>query len=332
MNNKFKFKNLKRGFTLIELMIAISIAAILGSLGIAGFSSFNQAQVLQTSTSEVMTMLNLAKSRAQSQIKPSALCPSSSILGGYVVKIVSDKDYALFLRCSDSDVIVNEQNKSLQSGLVFASSVPASFFFPIQKGGVETEGNIVICSLQGRARTITLNSLGVVSVRPSTCTYVPPTPASTPTPTPVPPTLTPTPAPTSTPTPTPCLTAGTACQTGGGGSLGNCVPVVNTPANTQGPNCTATCMKCNGSGRCIPETSSEDLFGQCPGDDNYQACFSPRNDLPCMVYFGCCAPDKYPATFANGLCNGGGACSPPQNYSCPCPEGSHGCWPNGHCW
>jgi prepilin-type N-terminal cleavage/methylation domain-containing protein len=163
--NKFGMTT-EKGFTLIELMVVLSITAVLGTLGIAGFTTYNQIQVLQAATSDVVSVLNLAKSRSQSQIKPSALCSSSGSLDGYKVEILTPKNYTLFLRCkelgSSVDRRVNEETKALPTDLNFASSV--SFFFPVQIGGVQTAGQIVI-SGYGRSKTITVNSLGGVSVQ-----------------------------------------------------------------------------------------------------------------------------------------------------------------------
>lgn len=153
------------GFTLIELMVAISITAVLGTLGIAGFTNFNRAQVFQAASNEVVTLLNLAKSRAQSQIKPPALCSSSQTLEGYEVKITKPKDYALYLRCSRGiSKQVDEWVRELPNDI----SVDASqtFFFPIQTGGVENPGYIKL-SGYGRDKYIVINSLGGVSIQSS---------------------------------------------------------------------------------------------------------------------------------------------------------------------
>lgn len=153
-----------RGFTLIELMVVLSVTAVLGTLGIAGFITYNQTQALQTSSNEVATMLNLAKSRAQSQVKLGSLCSApSQVLGGYSVNIsIVNKNYTLSSRCSgaSSDLYT----KNLPNGLNFDASTSASFFFPIQTGGVETAGQIII-SGYGRSKTVTVNSLGGVSVQ-----------------------------------------------------------------------------------------------------------------------------------------------------------------------
>jgi len=183
------------GFTLIELMVVISITAVLGTLGIAGFVNYNQTQVLQTSANEVVTMLNLAKSRAQSQIKPSELCLNSESLSGYSVVISTPRKYTLYLRCSISgDKKINEQDKLLPTGLSFGNN--SSFFFPVQKGGVETPGQIVISSSDGRTKIITINSLGGVSMQLELTIFPTSTPTSAPFPTSIP-------IPTSTPTPIP---------------------------------------------------------------------------------------------------------------------------------
>ena len=164
--NKFGMTT-ERGFTLIELMVVLSVTAVLGTLGIAGFTTYNQVQILQSATSEVVSVLNLAKSRAQSQIKPSNLCSSSGSLEGYKVEILAPKNYTLYLRCnvsesSTKDEPVDEEAKVLPSDLNFGSNV--SFFFPVQTGGVQTSGQIVISGF-GRSKTIIVNSLGGVSVQ-----------------------------------------------------------------------------------------------------------------------------------------------------------------------
>lgn len=77
------FRN-KRGFTLIELLIVISIVAIISTIGILTFVQYNRRQVLINSGNEVFSAFNLAKSRAQSQVKPEGREPcDSNPLDGY---------------------------------------------------------------------------------------------------------------------------------------------------------------------------------------------------------------------------------------------------------
>jgi len=134
--------------------------AALGALGITGFANYNQSQILQNSSNEVTTMLNLAKSRAQSQVKMGTSCSASSqILEGYQVDIsIINRTYTLSSRCSG--ITSNLQTKTLPQNVSFKSpdTFPTSFFFPVQKGGVDTPGQIVISS-GGKTKTIVANVL-----------------------------------------------------------------------------------------------------------------------------------------------------------------------------
>lgn len=157
----------QKGFTLIELMIVLSVTAVLGTLGIAGFTSFNQTQILQTSANEVVTMLNLAKSRALSQVKLGSSCSApSQILEGYNVDIsITNNSYTLSSRCFEATN--NLDTKTLPQNVTFETpdTFPTSFFFPVLSGGAQkTPGKIVITGF-GRNKTIIVNSLGGVSIQ-----------------------------------------------------------------------------------------------------------------------------------------------------------------------
>lgn len=94
----------QRGFTLIELLVVISIMVVLSVMGIAGFISYSRNQVIVTATQEVASLLNVAKSRAQSQVRPD-ICVAAQALRGYAVQLnkVDDNEYNYHLHvlCGD---------------------------------------------------------------------------------------------------------------------------------------------------------------------------------------------------------------------------------------
>jgi len=148
----------RKGFTLVELMVVVSITAVLGALGLAGFANYNKTQTLQASSSEVAGMLNLAKSRAQSQIKPSEC---SGDLESYVVKIVTPNKYSLFFHCTDNEIEM--QAKTLPPSLGFESDV--NLTFPVLIGGVKQAGQITISDSNGvNEKVIEVDSLGRVII------------------------------------------------------------------------------------------------------------------------------------------------------------------------
>jgi prepilin-type N-terminal cleavage/methylation domain-containing protein len=79
------------GFTLIELIVAVTIMAILSSFGIAGFISYSRSQSLNTATQDFVTALQSAKAATASQVKPTS-CASTGVFQGYQVNIISSSN------------------------------------------------------------------------------------------------------------------------------------------------------------------------------------------------------------------------------------------------
>lgn len=67
----------QNGFTLVELMITLAIAAILVSVGIPSFRSVIQTNRAATQTNELVTALNLARSEAVKRSSNISVCASS---------------------------------------------------------------------------------------------------------------------------------------------------------------------------------------------------------------------------------------------------------------
>src|SRR3989344_3552757 len=138
----------KQGFTLIEVVIAFSIMAIISLVGIAAFLSYNRAQVLNTAASDVVGILNLAKARSSSQVKL-ASCEGS--LDSYKVGLCklssvdclspeSDpdpekaKDIAVYAVCGGTTVSPAVVSKKLPQGISFSSGGPTVFLFRVLTG------------------------------------------------------------------------------------------------------------------------------------------------------------------------------------------------------
>ena len=154
------------GFTVIELLVVLSVIGVLSTLGIAGFSKYNQAQTVQSAVNDVVSMINLAKSRASSQIKlgPSAVCGPTRPLRQYEVKISTTNRYRLIIHCGPEPPSSNTASiidKRLPANVAFSAST--SVFFPVLKAGVEAPGNIVITGY-GITKTISVDPLGGVKV------------------------------------------------------------------------------------------------------------------------------------------------------------------------
>jgi len=161
-----KFKHVEKGFTLIELMVVFSIFAVLSTIGVAAFVSFSRTQTLNAAASDIKSMLNLAKSRAYSQVKPSVTPCNTSQLDGYKVKIDSmGGSYDLIAQCGGLDTAPIRTGR-LPSGYSFTTgppTPPSTFFFPVIKGGVVGNGNVGINNGFGQWAIISVSSDGNIN-------------------------------------------------------------------------------------------------------------------------------------------------------------------------
>ena len=152
------------GFTLIELVVVFSVIIIVSTLGIASNVSYSRAQTLQQASNEFVTVLNTAKARSGSQIKPTSQCTAVSALNGYSVTVnIAARSYALNVICSG--VTTPLSTTTLPNGVSFNSATgnPAttttSVTFSVLTGGVIGSGNIVLSAF-GSSKTVTISQVG----------------------------------------------------------------------------------------------------------------------------------------------------------------------------
>src|SRR3989344_5954196 len=92
------------GFTLIELIVVFSIFSILSALGLASFVTYSRAQAVTTERNNLIQTLNVAKSRAQSQVKPSTC---TTLVGYSVVLDTANERYTLNALCKPTNQTVS---------------------------------------------------------------------------------------------------------------------------------------------------------------------------------------------------------------------------------
>lgn len=146
------------GFTIIELIVVISVIAILAVIGIAAFVNYGRVQALETAASQIVSYLNLAKSRSISQVKPQS-CVNQTLNGYKVVLTFSSQNYELDVVCSGFSYKI--EGKTLPRNITFdaVNTTSTSFFFPVIVSGVEGAGRIVIQGYE-KSKTITVDSVG----------------------------------------------------------------------------------------------------------------------------------------------------------------------------
>lgn len=171
------------GFTLIEIVVVISIIGILSGIGFYSFVNYNHAQQLSLATQSLQTTLNLARSRAQSQVKPEdASCMNNSLLG-YKVKLSTAPDncpitangcYWLVAVCGAEDVTVYDKPTIFPQEFDNFESGKTEYFFQVLNKGVKdiaSTGESIKIKAYGKTNTICIYQTGRIEVSDidSTC-------------------------------------------------------------------------------------------------------------------------------------------------------------------
>jgi len=151
--------SINQGFTLIEMLVVLSFIGILTSLGIASYSSYNSSQSVQSSATDVETLLASAKSRAISQVIPSS-CGTNPLTGYQVDFTISAGQYTLSAICGSKQV---QSTNALPSQITFATGSTASVLFSVATGTVSPA--TILITGYGKTKTITVSQTGIISVK-----------------------------------------------------------------------------------------------------------------------------------------------------------------------
>lgn len=242
----------EKGFTLIEIIIAVGITVLLASSAVSGFSTFNQNQQVKQAALTLKTNLRLAQSKALSAQKPNVDEVACTRVLSYWVNFVSspNQGYTVYAKCTEGDISV--ATITLPPTVWFLT-VPSPITFATVTGRTGIASEITLLGTNS-GYTLSLSESGQISEDG----FVPITPTSvlnptnTPIPT-IPPLASPTPTviinpPTSTPTapivpsptPTTKVTLPTSTPT-----VAPTAPIVPspTPTTATGYSCANSCAR-----------------------------------------------------------------------------------------
>lgn len=155
----------KNAYTLIEILIVISITAILLGFGFAGFRQYSQRQVLFAAAREVRGDLRLLQEKAISGVKEPDVITSCAgkFLDGYRFDIISTTQYRMSAVCSGS--VVNIQDKSVKLGFTIAATIDPILFKVLSQGTDITGSSSIITLTQTATNkniTITVSAEGSI--------------------------------------------------------------------------------------------------------------------------------------------------------------------------
>jgi prepilin-type N-terminal cleavage/methylation domain-containing protein len=159
------------GYTLIEILVALTVIGLLFSLGYANYRAFSQRQALLGAVKQLQGDLRLAQQMAlsgQKPIDPNCASPANS-LNGYNFTVLSGDNYEIRASCTGGAVALAGKDVTISSGITIASPFPSPnpILFRVLGNGtnIPEGGNSVITLTQAgtnNTTTVTITSGGEI--------------------------------------------------------------------------------------------------------------------------------------------------------------------------
>lgn len=148
--------NKKAGFSLMELLVVLSVMAILTTIGLVSFLNYNRTQILTTASRDLRNNLRFAQNKAIVGEKP----PDCTTLSAYYLVFTSETEYEIHAVCSDIDQKTIAKFKLPQGVKKTAGS---DIHFKIASGGLSgSDITITLTSNFGGTENIVITQNGVI--------------------------------------------------------------------------------------------------------------------------------------------------------------------------
>ena len=170
--------NRNKGFTLLELMVTVGVAAILLSVGVPSFRSVIMDNRLVRDSNQFVASINLARSSAVRFQRIATICASANFnapvptcnattdwSNGWIVWVDKDRDGA-----TDAAEIL-AVHPPIDDSTVFASTNAALFSYNARGFGVSPADNLTMCDNRSGeiGRSIKVNNVGRTNVSREAC-------------------------------------------------------------------------------------------------------------------------------------------------------------------
>jgi prepilin-type N-terminal cleavage/methylation domain-containing protein len=150
-----------KGFTIIELLITISVLALLLTIGLVYYQDFNRRQIINQAAKDLKSNLRLAQSRALAGEKPQGWCGGEGeTLAGYRLEFISEIDYQISAVCSNADI---KLTKIVQLPDSVVGPSGAGVLFRVLAQGAEAGTDFLLQGF-GQERRVTVEVSGNIKI------------------------------------------------------------------------------------------------------------------------------------------------------------------------
>lgn len=177
---------LTSGFTLIELVMTIAIAAVLLSVAVPSFQSVIRTNRAASLTNELSTALQLARSEAVSRGKTVTVCKSNHMADvsptcnaaaswqdGWIVFVDDDRNGSRDASGGTTETMLRVGQPSSDTAVITGDANFANYVSYLSDGrsdGINSQdgGSLIICVAE-QQRTIEIAPTGRLRIIPGTC-------------------------------------------------------------------------------------------------------------------------------------------------------------------
>lgn len=118
----------KRGYTLLEILIGLTIIGLLFAVGYVNFRDFSRRQSLAGQARTIKGDLRLAQGQALAGNKPSdVFCNPPNRLNGYNFRVSSSSSYRIEANCTGGNVITKSVTLPADMSISTPSPNPVTF-------------------------------------------------------------------------------------------------------------------------------------------------------------------------------------------------------------
>lgn len=154
--------NIKKAFTIIELIIIVGIISIIGGFTIASFNSYGDTQTLKAEASKFTDVFNITRKRAVSSERP-----ENCTLNNYSITFPDVNSYRVTQDLDGDGCNDTTQTYSLNSKLAFTAR-PNDFTISPLTGSLSAEFASTIKLTTNKCYNINISILGIPSISENT--------------------------------------------------------------------------------------------------------------------------------------------------------------------
>lgn len=158
---------LAHAYTLIEILVSLTIIGILFGFGYVNFRDFSRRQALAGAVKQVQGDLRLAQQMGLSGQKPNdAKCNSPNTLGGYNFRFISANEYEIRASCSGGAPSDPTKDVILPSDISVSMAVNPILFKVLGQGtNIDSGSDVLLTFTQAgttNTSTVTVTSAGEI--------------------------------------------------------------------------------------------------------------------------------------------------------------------------